>query len=247
MSNKPSRQTSASAKVRAASASGSGGNTMWLWIGIVVLVVVVGVVAVAIGRSSSSGSADGGGSSPSGGTVVPNGDLEYGAVEVAGTPLPSVSSPSAPDTAIGETIPTIKGITFDESSVEISADGTPKVVLAVAHWCPHCQKEVPLLQEWLDANGMPDGVDLVAVATGNDPTAVNFPAGDWLRKEGWSVRTLLDDQESNAGVALGVSGYPGFTVVGADGKVVYRTSGEITMDQWEALLESARTGVAPTA
>jgi thiol-disulfide isomerase/thioredoxin len=246
VSNKPSRPSSSSAKVRAASSSGKGGNTTWIWLGIVAVVVVVGVLAIVIGRSASSGSADGGGSSPSGGTVVPNGDLEYGAVEVEGTALPAMSQSGA-DAAVGETIPTIKGITFDESSVEISADGKPKVILALAHWCPHCQREVPLLQEWLDENGMPADVDLVAVATGNDSTAVNFPAGDWLREEGWSVRTLLDDKESKAGAALGVSGYPGFTVVGADGTVVYRTSGEITMDQWEALLESARTGVAPSA
>lgn len=246
MSNKPSRQTSSSAKVRAASSSGSGGNTLWLWIGIVVLVVVVGVVAVAIGRSSSSGSAEGGGTSPSGGTVVPSGDLEFGAVEVEGAALPQQPESGA-DPAVGETIPTVKGITFDESSVEITADGKPKVILAIAHWCPHCQREVPLLQEWLDENGMPSDVELVAVATGNDPTAVNFPAGDWLREEGWSIRTMVDDQDDNAAVALGVGGYPGFTVVGADGTVVFRTSGEISMDQWEALLESARTGVAPTA
>lgn len=245
MSNKPSRQSSHSAKVRAASNSG-GSNTLWWWIGLGVLVVVVAVVAIAVGTSSDSGSDSGGSASPSGGTVVPNGDLEFGAVEVQGTPLP-VAPQSGADPAVGLTIPTVKGITFDESPVTISADGKPKVILAIAHWCPHCQKEVPLIQEWLDANGMPSDVDLVAVATGNDESAVNFPAGDWLRKEGWSVPTLLDDKEDTAGKGLGVSGYPGFTVVGADGKVVFRTSGEISMAQFEQLLEAARTGTAPSS
>jgi hypothetical protein len=34
-------------------------------------------------------------------------------------------------------------------------------------------------------------------------------------------------------------------VVDAQGKVVFRTSGELTMPQWEQLLDSARTGQAP--
>jgi thiol-disulfide isomerase/thioredoxin len=249
VSNKPSRQTSASAKVRAAS-SGGGRSTTWLWVGLVVLVVVIGVAAVAI-AGSSSGSADGGGPSPSGGTVVPNGDLEYGSVEVSGTPIPAAAATGA-DPAVGMEIPTVTGETFDGSPVTISPDGGSQVILGLAHWCPHCQREVPLLQEWLDENGMPSDVQLTAVATSNDPSRTNFPAGDWLRKEKWSVPTLLDDKVSadkvgTAGQALGVSGFPSFTVVGPDGTVVFRTSGEISMDQWEALLESARTGVAPTA
>ena len=247
MSNKPSRQSSASAKVRAASSGGS--NTTWLWVGLVALVVVIGVVAVLVGRSSDSGSDSGGSPSPSGGTVVPNGDLDYGAIDVAGTPLPAApeSGSGAADTAVGQTIPTIKGETFDASALTISPDGRPQVILAVAHWCPHCQAEVPRIQAWLDDNGMPSDVQLTTVATSNDPSRVNFPAGDWLRKEGWSVPTIIDDKDSRAAQALGVRGFPGFTVVDKDGVVVFRTSGEITIAQWESLLEAARTGQAPTA
>lgn len=246
MSNKPSRKSSSSAKVRAASRSG-GSNTTWLWVGLVVMIVVIGVVAVLVGRSSDSASNDGGRASPSGGTVVPNGDLDYGAVEVEGTPLPTATDAATADAAVGQTIPTIKGETFDASALTISADGRPQIVMAVAHWCPHCQREVPQIQDWLDTNGTPSDVQLVAVATSNDSTAVNFPAGDWLRKEGWSVPTMVDDQDNRAAQALGVAGFPTFIVVDESGAVVYRTSGEITIDQWEALLESARTGVAPAA
>ena len=248
MSNKPTRQSSASSKVRAASRSG-GSNTTWLWVGLVAVIVVIGVVAVLIGRSSDSGSSNGGSASPSGGTVVPNGSLDYGSIDVTGTPLPAApeAGSGAVDTALGQTIPTIKGATFDESSMTISADGQPQVIMAVAHWCPHCQAEVPVIQKWLDDNGMPSDVQLTAVATSNDPTRVNFPAGPWLRKEGWSVPTMIDDKDSRAAQALGVGGFPSFTVVDKDGKVVFRTSGEITIAQWESLLEAARTGQAPAA
>jgi thiol-disulfide isomerase/thioredoxin len=245
VSNKPASKPQASAKVRAASGSGRS-SSAWIWVGLVALIVVVGVVAILVGRSSSSGSASGGSSSPSGGTVVPSGKLEYGAVEVQGSALPAAPS-SGPDTAVGLTIPTIKGITFDESTVTISPGGKPKVIMGVAHWCPHCQAEVPRIQDWLDQNGMPDDVELVAVATSNDPSRPNFPAAPWLRKEGWSVPTMLDDKENAAAQGLGITGFPAFIVVDKDGKVVFRTSGEITMAQWESLLQAARTGTAPTS
>jgi len=247
VSNKPSHHNSASAKVRAAS-SGGRSNTMWLWGGLVVLVVIVGVVAVIIGRSSDSGSGSGGSSSASGGTVVPNGSLEYGSIDVLGDRLPDSPDPASgtADPALGLTIPTIKGETFDTSPLTISPTGKPQVIMVVAHWCPHCQAEVPRIQDWLNNNGMPTDVELVAVATSNNPSRVNFPAGPWLRKEGWSVPTIIDDKDSHAGQALGVTGFPDFIVVDKDGKVVFRTSGEITIPQWESLLQSARTGQAPT-
>jgi hypothetical protein len=92
---------------------------------------------------------------------------------------------------------------------------------------------------------MPADVDLVTVATSNDPARGNFPAGDWLRREEWSVPTIVDDKQSQAGSALGVSGFPYFIVADAQGKIVYRTSGAVTEDQWNALLEAARTGKSP--
>ena len=179
---------------------------------------------------------------------MPNGDLEYGAVEVQGTAAARPPRPAAPTPRSAMTIPTVKGITFDESSVTISPDGKPKVIMAVAHWCPHCQAEVPRIQEWLDENGMPADVELVAVATSNDPTPHQLPGRPrgCARRAG-RCRRCSTTRSNAAASGLGVSGFPGFTVVGADGKVVFRTSGEITMAQWESLLEAARTGTAPTA
>jgi hypothetical protein len=106
---------------------------------------------------------------------------------------------------------------------------------------------VPRIQEWLDEDGMPADVNLVAVATANDPSRVNYPAGDWLRKEGWSVPTIVDDEEGTAAKAIGLSAFPFFVVVDADGEVVLRTSGELDRGQWDALLEAARTGQAESA
>jgi cytochrome c biogenesis protein CcmG/thiol:disulfide interchange protein DsbE len=247
VSNRPSRQSSSAQRVREASQGGRR-SMLWLWIGLAALIVVVGIVAVVVGNSSSSGSDDGGSASPSGGTVVPNGDLEYGTVTVEGDALPAAPRDGGSDDGVGDAIPTIEGESFDGGAVTIApGGGKGQVIVVVAHWCPHCQAEVPRIQSWLDEDGMPDDVTLTTVATSNDPTAVNFPAGDWLREEGWSVPTLVDDEEDTAGQALGVSGFPFFVVVDPDGNVVERVSGELTRDQWDALLEAARTGQAESA
>lgn len=241
MSNRPGKSTSASQRVRAASNAGKGKSTAWIWIAIVAVVVVVGVVAVVAGRGSS---AKGGSASPSGGTIVPNGKLDYGQVSVSGTNLTPMPDNGA-DPMVGTVIPSVTGQQFDGKQLAIAADGKPHIIMVVAHWCPHCQAEVPRIQGWLDASGMPTDVELVTVATSNDPAKGNFPAADWLRAQKWSVPTIVDDKQSQAGAAFGVSGFPYFIVTDAQGKVVYRTSGEKTEAEWNALLAAARTGKAP--
>jgi len=241
VSNRPGSKTSASQRVRAASNAGKSRSTAWIWIGIVAVVVIVGIFAVVVGRGGSS---SGGGSSPSGGTVVPSGKLDYGKVAVTGTGL-APKPESGADPAIGMTIPSIVGQQFDGKQLTIAADGKPHIIMVVAHWCPHCQAEVPRVQKWLNASGMPADVDLVTITTANDPAKGNFPAADWLRREDWSVPTIVDDKDTQAATALGVSGFPYFLVTNGQGKVVFRTSGEITEQQWNALLEAARTGNPP--
>jgi len=241
VSNRPGKSKSASQRVRAASNAGKGKSTAWIWIAIVVVVVVVGVVAVVAGRGSKS---SGGGSAASGGTIVPNGKLDYGQVSVSGTAL-TPKPDSGADPMVGSVIPTVIGQQFDGKQLTIAPNGKPHIIMVVAHWCPHCQAEVPRIQGWLNASGMPADVELVTVATSNDPAKGNFPASDWLRREKWSVPTIVDDKQNQAGAALGVSGFPYFLVTDAQGKVVYRTSGEKTEAEWNALLAAARTGKAP--
>jgi len=241
MSNSPSRRKSKSLpseRVKEAHKAAESRNRLfWIFGAVVLVIALVAVFAFAAGDPENK---EGGGSSASGGTVVPSGDLDFGTVEVSGTPLATFDG--SPDPAIGEAVPGVVGQSFDCQPVTIDNDGTAKVVIFLAHWCPHCQKEVPRLVEWLEANGMPDDVDLYAVATGTSDEALNFPPGNWLRREDWPVPTLVDDEQQTAARAYGLAGYPYLVAVDADGNVVMRTSGEQTVEQWEALLDAARTG-----
>ena len=158
-------------------------------------------------------------------TDVPVEAREYGAITVNGQALPSMSDSGA-DAAVGMPAPTvISERAAGTTRLEPGADGQPIVAVFVAHWCPHCQREVPLLVD-LAGQGVFDGVHLVAIATSSDPNKPNFPPSAWLEDEQWPSDVLYDDQSSSAAAAYGLTGFPMIVFIGADGNVVSRLAGE---------------------
>lgn len=161
------------------------------------------------------------------------------AVTITGTPLVAARD-GGTDPAAGKAFPELSGLsTFDGSALSIAKDGRPKVIIFIAHWCPHCQREVPVIVDWLAANGTPTDVDLYAVSTGVAADRGNFPPAAWLIKENWPVPTLADDEKGSAFAAAGLTSFPSFVAVDAAGNVVLRTSGELSTSQFEALLARA--------
>jgi thiol-disulfide isomerase/thioredoxin len=196
-----------------------------LGIAIAAIVVVALVIAVAIGGGDDDTATGGDGGTGSDaattGTVVPS-----------GTPLPQLEDPDD-DPAVGMTFPTLTGVDQEGDPMTIEPDGRPKMVLFLAHWCPHCQREVPVVQKWVDDGNLPEGVDLVSVSTAIDPSRPNYPPDAWLAREGWTAPVLVDSDNA-AAEAVGLSAYPFFIAVDADGKVAQRTSGELTTEQLDA-------------
>jgi hypothetical protein len=94
--------------------------------------------------------------------------------------------------------------------------------------------------EWLGDNGRPEGVDLYGVSTGVAESRGNYPPAAWLAREGWDLPTLADSPDGAAAQAAGLSVYPFFVAVDADGNVVARDSGEIEMSRLEELVDLAR-------
>ena len=241
MSNSPKPRPSSSVKVRNAQAAGSGSSRVWWVAGLGALIVIVLLVVAIVATRSSNDAAS-----------STAGQLAYGTVKVTGDDLPVWPSdangqPVGADPALGKTAPTVAGQKFDGSAITIPSAGKAKVVMLVAHWCPHCQKEVPLIAAELNSKGLPSDVDLYTVATGTSDQRPNFPPAAWLASEKWPVQTLVDDQQDTAAQAYGLSGYPTFVVVDANGKVVDRQSGEKTIDQFNAMLQEARTGTKTAA
>jgi len=164
------------------------------------------------------------------------GSIAPGRIVVTGDPLPGFAE--GDDAAVGLVAPTLAGEDFEGRPVSIGDDGRPKAIIFLAHWCPHCQREVPLVQAWLDGGGEPPDVELYSVATSNDPAQPNYPPDEWLTREGWTVPVLVDDDAQSAALAYGLTAFPYFVFVDAQGNVVARASGELTIEQLEEYLAS---------
>jgi cytochrome c biogenesis protein CcmG/thiol:disulfide interchange protein DsbE len=200
----------------------------WLWIGVAGLVIILAGAAIV----SSGGGGDKNKKSSAEGVE------ETRPVTVTGTPLAKLPE-SGTDPAVGQPIPEAKGQSFDGTPVDIRNDGRPKLVLFIAHWCPHCQREVPLLAKYMKSNPLPKGIDLYAVSTAVNEPRGNYPPSEWLKKEGWTAPTLADSDKGEAADAFGLPGFPYFVAVDGSGKVVARTSGEISTDDFAALAAKA--------
>jgi thiol-disulfide isomerase/thioredoxin len=234
VTKKPSRaqqraQAHAERKRAAATVARQRRNRMILWGGLAVVVVVGIVVALVAG----------GGGDEAGATR-----WETAKVEVSGTPLPDYDSDVSPDPAVGDAPPTLTGKSvFDGSPVTIAPNGRPQAVIFVAHWCPHCQAEVPKLVA-LAGQGVFDGVDVSAVATGTTEAAANYPPSAWLEGVDWPFPVMADSPKGTAAQAYGLSAYPYFVLIGADGKVAARATGEVDPADVKADITALKAGRA---
>jgi cytochrome c biogenesis protein CcmG/thiol:disulfide interchange protein DsbE len=207
----------------------------WLWVGL------VAIVAVALGIAVWSTTGDD--ASVSQGTTAPGGasssTAETQPVTVIGAPLPQPDADADADPAIGMTAPTLNGFGFDGSPIDIVPGGRAKMVVFLAHWCPHCNREIPVLQSWADDGGVPADLDIIGVSTAVNPQRDNYPPSEWIADKGWTWPVLADSADSEAATAYGVWAFPNFVIVGADGKVKLRSSGELQVGDLDTLVKLA--------
>ena len=209
------------------------------------LLVVAAVAAVALtagagdgidegaassARPTTSAAASDGGSSP--------GTAPGSAPVVTGAALPEFVD-TAGDEAVGMTIPTVDGADFGGAPVSIALDGRPKVLLFLAHWCSHCQAEVPVMQDWADGGSAPDDVDIISIATAIDPAYPNYPPDAWLESEGWTFPVIVDEPGTVA-TAYGLTAFPFWVFVDGEGRVTGRMTGELAMNDLETIIDSIR-------
>ena len=157
---------------------------------------------------------------------------QVAAVEVQGeslTPMPGGVGVTDPTTepSFGQVAPTLVGTDFDGNEVTIGPDGNPKVIYFLAHWCPHCQREVPQVQSLINSDRVPDGLEIYAVSTAVDRGRGNFPVSSWLEDEGFTPITMRDSAASEALVAYGNGGFPYAVYLDGNHQVVARSSGEL--------------------
>lgn len=166
--------------------------------------------------------------------------IGYGDPVVTGDPLPIFDPTAAADPVVGLTAPSAVGADWEDNEVKIEADGRAKIVVFLAHWCPHCQAEVPVVQTWLDEGNLPDDVDMYSVVTSTDRLRPNWPPQDWLEEEGWTVPAIMDNEIGTVAVNYGMSGTPFYVVLDGDNNVIRRASGEIGTAGLNALVAEAQ-------
>ena len=199
------------------------------------LASVVGVVVLAIALSVALFAG--------GQKATPGATVEIaGHVTVDGNALP-VYVAAANDAAQGRTAPTLRGVGFDGTRVVIAPSDRPTAVFFLAHWCPHCQAEVPRIVA-LAREGTTNGVNVFAVATGTAADRDNFPPSKWLAREHWPFRVLVDTAGFTAARAYGLSAYPFMVFLDAQGAVVGRLACEVAPDELAAVFEALVTGRA---
>lgn len=207
---------------------------------IAAVVAVVVVLAAVIALVATSGGDDNG--SPSDTTSANGGGnggnaAETQPVTVVGDPLTPFDTPGN-DSSIGSTPPTLEGFAFDGSPMSITpgATGRAMMVVFLAHWCPHCNAEIPVLIDWNESGGVPSNLDVIGVSTAVFDDRDNYPPSKWIDDKGFPWPVMADSANSDAAVAYGVTGFPTFTLIDANGKVLYRADGQKTLEELEMII-----------
>ncbi len=223
-SKKPKAQTRNRTQARNAGAKPAAAPGRKIpWLGIAFGVIAVALVAAILFTGGEEGLSD-----------SERIDLVAGSPSVSGDPLPRFGGGT--DDTIGTPAPEVVGADAEGNEVRISSDNGAQAVVFLAHWCPHCQNEVPRVQSWLEGTGGVEGVEIVSVATSYDPARGNWSPVDWLNSEGWSQPTIYDDANSSVLAAYGAGAFPFWVFIDDDGNVVQRVSGELDSASLEVLL-----------
>ncbi|MBJ7508841.1 MAG: TlpA family protein disulfide reductase [Ilumatobacteraceae bacterium] len=208
-------------------------NGKWVVLAIVAAIATALLVAVVVGGGDEGSRTT---------NSLPGGDVlaqENQPVVIEGTALESLGD-EAIDPMLGQVAPTLNGATFDGSGVSVTpGDGQAYMIVFLAHWCPHCNREVPRLIEWQASGAVPSELQVVGVSTAVASDRPNYPPSQWVVDKGWTWPILADSSSREAAEAYGVSGFPFFVIVGADGTVKARVSGEVEIPALTQIVSDA--------
>ena len=145
-------------------------------------------------------------------------------IEIVGSPLPAHD----PDTenASGAFAPEVVGASFDGTPIEIRHDGENyKMIVFLAHWCSHCQDEVPVVKDWLAEYDLGGNIEILSVSTGERQDRGNWPPVDWLEREEWPIPVIEDSLEADIAISYGLTAFPYWVFLDKDGSLLLRANG----------------------
>jgi len=168
-----------------------------------------------------------------GGVNIP----EVDTVSLAGDVLPPVSN-SGDDPAIGTLAPEITATSLATGSPITLGPGRARVIGFFAHWCPHCQAELPEITDWLANTALPPNTEFIAVSTAVDEGNGNYPPSAWFNEVGFNSPVIVDDERATLLNGMGFGGFPAFVAIDASGVVVDRAGGNIGTEGLAALFDN---------
>jgi len=167
-------------------------------------------------------------------------DVELDGEGLGPMPDSGVSVDPGTDPAIGQPLPTLTGTGFNDEEIVIENDGRAKAIYFLAHWCPHCQAEVPRLVDLIDAGAQPEGLDIYGVSTSVDASRGGaYPPAAWFDREGFDVPVIRDSSGNDALNFFGGSGFPYTVYVDSNNNIVARSSGELEPAAIQSIWEVA--------
>jgi len=149
---------------------------------------------------------------------------------------PSIDGePLTANLAVGDRVPEFSApsLAGDGSVTWSDYDGVPRVLSIWAPWCPHCQKELPIIAKV--AQTFP-GVQVVTVATAVDVAPGPTPA-QFVEERNLTFPVAMDDADMTLAKGLGVQGFPTVYFVGTHGTVTQVMVGERSESEWQAAFE----------
>ena len=164
---------------------------------------------------------------------------QNGPVDVTGAALDPFDS-TIDDLAVGTAAPVVAGESFDGTPITIGGPTeNPTFVVFLAHWCPHCNDEVPELIGLEDEGRMPEGLDVIGVSTAVAADRDNYPPSEWIDDRGWPWPTMADDEILSAMNSMGGTSFPFAVVLDTDGNVLARRAGQASADDTVDFLDAA--------
>lgn len=208
--------TTTSKKRKSAKAPPKPAKKNWAFPAVVAAVVVIGVVFVVVAALNKD--------------PAPQSDVALaGGGPGDAAPVAAVEGTAAQ----GQPAPALSGVDM-YSGREVSLQdmkGKPTLVTVWAHWCPHCQKELPIIQQLSTEQAANFNFLTLTTAAGQQPAQTQYATpATLMQTQGITIPTLRDDG-MKAMNALGAEGFPTLLMVDADGVVVGKASGEMPKDQ----------------
>lgn len=186
---------------------------------VVVVALVVGVLVLRGGSESSEGA--GPGKKAAGGVA----EACAGVTKSTG----GAGSEGAASDLVGREAPPLSGTNcMDGKPTSLAGTaGKPTLIVFWAHWCPHCQRELPVIERLYERHRDEWNVFTVGTAIGANPASPEFSTpAEFIETTGMTMPTILDPT-GEMSAEYNLEGFPQLYFVDADGKVVEVESGEL--------------------